>query len=587
MPQIIFGEFADRNNSIYPQDRVVAQHTSGRFAGKVTSEWEETRAGSNYPVSVRVIDNAVRVESVDARTRKEVLDSFANLEDEMRQLKSQETSERNKGLVATGLGAVATIVPIACVSVLAAPVAAAAAVSGVALTIFGGTYAYKHQQVANQADGDATQARNYQEQWKDPLPQIQTQRRQAGEGFVTPHRNSWKGSIVHPDELADLWIGDLSTQRRQSHHQIDLPGQTDFVKSAFEAGLLSRAALNDIREVAATRGEIRLVNGDTLSLDAIDNMVAQYEVHHKAYVRLNTRVDTAVSQIHASLHSAMTRLSRQQEQWLIPAQMTRDSALNQARQMREMSLAPLRDARNQAIAQIERDYRYVPTDPFDPEQRLHKAHVEDLRQQELTNVRRQYNSDPLVRQIERDWQQQQQWVEFMYVQAAAPVIQWFDQQREQVQHEGQEQISFVERRREEEIVRFFQPLKQILGNRDPSLSTQLPLGNFSWNNWQPRAHEPAFHQFYSRPPVYHRDFGDRVSEAVWNLFMGQEGVYGFSGRQQDQWNTCQPTFGSGWPCEARRVPVGARMADRFHAETPMPPPPGTRKAEATAGMRRR
>lgn len=586
MPELFFGEFTERSNHIYPQDTVTAIRPTGNFSGTVTEAWEENRPSSIFPKLVRMLDNAIRVESVDAKTRERMIESFTMLETKLAQVKANEAGKRNQGLLATGVGAAIAIVPIILAESPFPPLAIATAISGVALAVFGGSYSYRHHKAGSQAGIDAAEAHHRRDDWQDPISRLQQQRREAGLTFVTPHRNGWSGSLVHPDELADLWIRDFSTQRHETRMLVDVAGQTAFVEKTFSIGLLSRKAFSDISNVVDKRGGITLNDGTTLDPATVANMVESYEGYQAAYQRLNRRVDSAINQIQSSRNRAICALEEQLERWLIPAQLTRDSALSTARHQYELSLAPYKMARDEAIAEIERNYHYTPTDPFDLDQQRHKDELSSLRYREIANIRRQYKNDPAVLQIKHNWEDQQRWVDFLYNQAAEPVHHWFDQQQEAVRQQAKTRIAQVERRREEEIHRFFQPLSRLLINA-ATVGIHQPLGNFSWTDWYPHTREPSFNHFYMAPPAYRPDFRGQVSEALWNLFMGNEGVYGFASRPPEQFTHCQPDFGTRWPCEPQRAPVGTKLKCHYRPQQPVPPPPTRHPQHATAGTRRR
>jgi hypothetical protein len=503
----------------YPADNVYAIKPTNTFQGQVT----KTEIG--YGTSMRIIDNAVAVESVDEKTRAAALHQFSTYQQKAHLDEKRLTSHYYQGIAATVLG---MGISIGSVVLLPFPSLICAAAAGATLSGLGVWTSVTNNGLIKDVGEEIHSIEKQMKEWQDPLEMAIAQRKEAGvQGFQYVYKNQLKGKVVHQEEVEELWLRDFSK----------LIGRNQNIKKICEDNLLGDECI----AFAWNRAELPdfEVSGRYFSDEALDALCKQFRACRTSFLNF----ELAVQQEFAALDNQKKQMKNEIEtlrsQWLHPAECLHAQAKQEAEYLYETALRPLIHEKNAAIEKIRHDYHYVLRNAYDAEEIAYKRQLEQLCEQEIQYIRHHYNTHPAVISIEQAYANDRSRCDFLLKQSQLVVHAFFDTRLEALRKAYNETKTRIEEQQKAGHQNFQILMDSILSHIGEE-SVQNPLLPASvQRNWTlplSLKEEPNWTDVYGKLPPFQADFKNNLSELEWNLFWGHQGIGRFSSCPSTSWS---------------------------------------------------
>lgn len=553
----------DRTSALYPPDGVRALAPSHCYEGRITSS--ETKLSSfSQPVSIRRVDDAVSVESVDDRTRQLALDYFASCSHQA----SKEAHRHKVSLYAGIAGSVAGAGVGAAAFFVAAPLVVPAALCGAVLTVSGLWNTWTTTRALQGLRQDQSDLERRRDLWQDPVGLVIDQRRRAGqEGFSYVFDHRLKDKVVHEQEVEALWQRDV----------ISL-----FSRPADAAEVFSKNLLG-IEQTQYALGSRPLpslmVSGRTVTSSALHSLLDRYRSSRHSYQLFEHAIDSELATLRSQYEQQAGVISSLRLQWLLPAERLRCIGLEEADFLYHQAIEPFRREKNAAIAQVERSYGYCIRYPGDVQELRYKQELDRLKATAIAAIERQYLTHPAVLTIEDAYRRDRQLCHFLYQQSRLVVDSFFDRKSHQLDAAWQQSRSLMEQQRacgrrefSTQLDKMFSAESEEAVHRAPSAVPRVDrcarLPDF--------AVEPSWHEIYGLRPQFQSHFSSDISETGWNLFWGITGLGRYASAPRSSWSNLWADrnaypFKRQW-FRLHSVCNGAAPG-LFHQRLCVPPPP--------------
>lgn len=512
----------NRNHPQYPKDEVQLLQPTYQYLGEI-KDLQSKQFNSNN----RIVDGAIIIKSVDSRTRQTALEYFtshASLASKERQARA---SERAKGISATILGAsflaASPFLPILGVALLAGGAGLATGAAGINLW-------HRSKQALTGLNSNMNVLQNEREQWNDPADIIIKQRRRVGlEGFQYVFNNDLKNTIVHPEEVRDLWIRDVNKIFKNPIDPVQIFNNDIFGKARFEY-----ACPLDRHFLPAHIGE------RTLSLEDLTQTANLYQKSHEAFQTFEKAIASEFTAIKNRRTEMANEISSLRTQWLIPAEKMHQLGSLEIENLHKSELNALAEQRDLEIASIRRDFHYVVRDPANLEEVNYKSHLDTLCRNAIEAARQSFQTHPVVISIQRAYEKDRRMNTLLYNQSKLVVDNFFDQRLRQLDKEVAMAKQKVEQQRLNGHQHFANILDRIFhpqnGATLDNLSISSPPIARQWSI-ENSSTQPSWHDVYSQRPSFHASFANDLSETEWNRFWGIQGLGRFSSQPVHLWNT--------------------------------------------------
>lgn len=562
----------NRHHPENPKDSVHVLRPTHQYSGKITHSSQSPLVGS----SKRHIDDAIVVSSVDERTRQAALEHFSSLTIQAAKDQNARTSDRNKARTATFLGtsfgtgacyclAASLLNPLITVPVLAASTAA---------FILGATQWNRSSQAINGIALNKEALQKQKDEWNDPIESIINQRRRAGtEGFQYVFNNNLKNSVVHPEEVSNLWTRDFLKLLNNS---------IDPVK-VFHDNILGQASLQYAWD-NTTPSPIQ-VGKTTIFAPQLHKMATLYQESAQAFRNFENKITKEFTDIDNRRGDRINTISLLRTQWLIPAERMFKLATLEAENLYKSGFNALVQQRDFEIAAIERAYHYVIQNPMDIDEVNYKTRLDTLCRNAIETARREFQRHPAVITIQRAYEKDQRMNTLLYNQSKLVVDNFFDEQVRQLNNEVSRAKQRVEQQRYSGHQLFTNLLERILHPRDDlsleNISISSPQVVREWNISNSSL-QPNWNEVYGRLPSFHSSFANDISENAWNRFWGIQGLGRFASHSTSSWNslfTDRSHFP--WQDDWFSVKTCSQQFQRptFCQPVVVPPPPFRRAAQ--------
>lgn len=507
----------ERNHHQYPADHIYAFKPTHQFQGRITKSEDDLQK------SVRVIDGAVVIESVDERTRAAALDHFSRLQEMASFNGERHTSSYYKGIAATFLGAGITL---SSVILLPAPyligAAAGAALSGLGIW----STVYNHGAIKT-IDEEIDTIESKMGEWEDPVEEVIAHRKQTGsQGFQYVYVNELKGKVVHQEEVKELWIRDFSKLLggRQSIEQMS---KDNLLGDECIVFAWNQVNLPDL-EVAGYRFS-------ALELDALSK---QFKTCRTNFLNFETAIRNELSALEKQESQFKHEIKNLRNQWLYPAECLHAQSRQEAEYLYESALSPFIHERNNAIEKVKHDYHCARRNPFDACDIAYNQQLERLCEQEIQSIRLHYSTHPAVVSIERAYENDRCKCDFLLRQSQLVVHSFFDARLNSLKNSVNEAKNKIEEQRKAGHQNFKTVMDSILSNVGKT-NIMIPVLPTSvervWSLPTSLTNEPAWNEVYGRVPTFHSDFNQNISELGWNMFWSQQGLGRFASCPSSSW----------------------------------------------------
>lgn len=512
----------NRNNPQYPKDQVQLLKPTYQYLGEI-----KDLQSKQFGLYKCTIDGAIIIKSVDSDTRQAALKYFnsqATLASKEQQVRA---SGRTKGITATLLGggclAAAPFIPLLGVAILTGGMGVAAAATGIDLW-------RRSQQALSGLNINMNALQTEREQWNDPAESIIKQRRRVGqEGFQYVFNNNLKNTIVHPDEVSDLWIRDVNKMMKDPIDPVKIFNNNILGKARFEY-----AYPLDHQFLPAHIGE------RTLSLEELTKTANLYQESHQAFQTFEKEIANEFSAIKSRRAELVNEISLLRTQWLIPAERMHQLGSLEIENLYKSELNALAEQRDLEIAGRRRDYHYIVRNPANLEEVNYKSHLDALYRNTMEGARQGFQTHPAVVSIQRAYEKDRRMNALLYTQSKLVVDNFFDQRLRQLDKEVALAKQKVEQQRLNGHQHFTNLLDRIfhpqngatldnLSISSPPIARQWSISNSSV--------QLTWHDVYSQLPSFHSSFANDISENAWNRFWGIQGLGRFSSQPVHSWNT--------------------------------------------------
>ncbi|HEV8052344.1 MAG TPA: hypothetical protein VGP47_07610, partial [Parachlamydiaceae bacterium] len=513
----------ERNHQKYPADSVYAAKPSHKYLGSITNS--EVDAGqSKTPKSIRVIDDAIVVESVDKKTRSAAINHFttsklqASLEEEMHR------ADFYKGVavsvVGIGLGIACPFMPAALTVV--------GGVVGAVLSIFGIRQAVNNHSAINAIDLEIDNIERMTDEWKDPVENIIAQRKQAGiQGFQYVYKNNLKGKVVHNQEVQELWLNAFSRliSGQQNLRQIC---DDNLLGEGCTAFSWNGPRLPDI-EIA----------GRHFSASALNTLSQQFGACRTSFNNYETAINNEIESLNRQKSQLKRELQETRSRWLYPSECLYAQSRQEAAYLYENALKPYLLEKNLAIEKAKQSFQYTANQDHPSEMAAHRITLERLCGEEIQHISREYDRHPAVLNIQRAYERDRRMCELLYNQSQLVVNAFFDNRSRQLENACNDAKVQIEEQRAAGHHSLKETMDKILGNAENPLSyvnTSMPAVHRNWRIPQV-GHEPSWNEVYGQMPSFQSNFRDDISEFSWNLFWSGQGLGRFSASPTSSWSS--------------------------------------------------
>lgn len=512
-----------RRNPMYPQDMVKAIRPTHKYGGQITQSSSKPPSSECSTTSVRIIDDAVAFESVDDKTRQAALDFFTSSEQRVSHEKEIHESQMCRGITKAvcGLGiGVSAGYGLLASSLLPLPVAGPVIAGGVALAILGIRQMTHTQHVIDEIQEDLSSLKQEQDQWYDQIDEIIKHRQRAGrEGFEYVFTSDLKNTSIHPEEVRALWQRDF-TKLLSNHSPID---------TVFSDDLLGIERLEYAWE-GRPLPELEIA-GKKLSPSLLIAMTTRYQECSIAYQNFKQTIMNERAAVNTTRAALLDAISAMRSRWILPALQLYQNGLKEADLLYKNSSEALTREKDLAIDEYKKAFHYVVKNPADSEETAYKSRLDSLCRDAIDAVQGEYSSNfgTITQAHERD----RRMCGFLYDQAELVVDHFFDQRVRQLDSEVAQAQNQIEQQLMSGNAHFTKLLEKILHPASErsliqqSITSPRVLRNWTLSN---QGLEPTWNEVYGRLPRFQSTFADDVSEAVWNLFWGNNGMgrYAFS-----------------------------------------------------------
>lgn len=505
----------ERSNHQYAADSVYLTKPTCDFQGRIT------KSEDDFNRSVRVIDNAVVVESVDERTRAAALHHFSSLQHMASVSEQHHTSGYYRGIAATVLG-----VGIGLGSLIFMPslvgAAAGAILSG--LGIWKTVYDNDAIKVIGEEIDNLVSKKD---EWEDPVEEVINQRKQAGlQGFQYVYINDLKGKVIHQEEVRELWLRDFSQllRRNQSIEKIckdNLLGD-ECVTFAWNQSTIPHID----------------VDGYRFSPLELDNLSKQFKTCRTNFLNFESAISNEIAALDKRENQIKTEINNLKNEWLYPAECLHAQARQEAEYLYESTVAPFIHEKNAAIEKVKQDFYSARRNPFDSSDIVYNQQLERLCQQEIQSIRHHYITHPAVVSIERAYENDRCKCDFLLKQSQLVVHSFFDNRINALKRAYTEAKNQIEEQRKAGHQNHKMIMDSILSNAGKTsiINPILPASvERIWSLPTTLTNEPTWNEVYGRIPTFHSDFRSNISEPGWNLFWGNQGLGRFASCPSSSW----------------------------------------------------
>lgn len=566
----MLGDALLRSNATFPQDRIVAIGASNVFDGAITNETVRTGSTHTCDTHIRVIDGAVQVETVDAKTRQVALAHFQDCRDQAARLTEQVNRQYWHGVVVTVFGGILAL----SMAPMTAVGTAVSAVGGLIIAGFGLRQTYvSSKSLGDLGDHDQT-VQKYMNEWKDPIHEAQEERCRVGErGFRYNFDKQTKGIYVHPLELKVLWMSDASK----------LLSTAVNVGEAFGDNLMGfeqMAYAFDGDVVPSMKLGLRDISSQQLL-----GMATRYREARENYYKFESRIQAELNAISNHESEQLDGLQQIKSRWMAPVERAREYGLRDALDMYHLAIAPYKRERDVALAEVKQAYfcelPAVPT-------------IENLAYSDLLNTRwaqasyainRSYENHPSVIAINQAYERDRRTCEFLYRQSEEAIDRYVISRQHPVKVEAANAREQIASQRLVGNQRFATTLQEILGSDTREQLGRVVIEDVAVvRNWSiaDQTREPGWFDVYGSLPRFNASFGD-VAEELWNLFWGNEGFGRYASAPSHSWgiHSGQSPFQRQW-FSLNRISVGAPVSGLFRQAVNLPPAPNGMRAPVRA-----
>lgn len=513
----------ERNHSKYPADNVHAEKPTHKYYGSITHS-EVTSGSGQTPKSIRIIDDAIVVESVDQKTRAAAINYFDTAKQQASFDSQLHTTDYYKGVAVTVLG---IGLGLGCGPFMPAALPVAGGILGAALSILGITKAINNNSAINAIDTEIGNIERLNDQWKDPVEEIIHQRKLAGtQGFQYVYRNNLKGKIVHAKEVQELWLNDFSKliSGRQNLHQICNDNLLGKDRVAFS---WNSPRLPDI-EIA----------GRHFSASALDALSMQFEACRTSFKSFEAGIEHDIQSLKNQKAQLKKEIQDVRSRWLYPSECQYAQSKQEASYLRDNALRPYLQEKNLAIEKVRQSYRHL-DQPLNDNERAHNAKLERMCDEEIQHICRQYDSHPAVLNIHKAYERDRRMCELLYNQSRLAVNSFFDNRLRQLENAFNDARERIEEQRIAGHQNIKDTMDKILGNATNPLSyvnTTMPAIHRNWR-LPAVSREPSWNEVYGQAPGFQSSFADVISEYSWNLFWSGQGFGRFSASPTSSWSS--------------------------------------------------
>lgn len=516
-----------RSSQSYPQDNVSVIRPTHKYMGQITES--VIKPSSNWSKkSVRTVDDAVVIESVDDKTRQVAQDYFTDCTKNASHEKAIHKTEVNKGIGATVCGVSLSAGAGYCLaaSVLSLTFAAPAIIGGIAATILGIRQIRHNQKAIDGIQEDISSLKRKKDQWNDPIDSIIDQRRRAGtDGFVYVFDNLLKNKSIHPEEVNALWLRDFS--RMLSNHSS--------ISKVFSDDLLGKKRL-DYAWDGRPLPDLDITN-QRYSSSLLNTMATRYQECRKAYYQFEDHIHSELRDIDRNRSSLLNEINSMRSRWTQPAYRLYYNGLHEAELLYNNALAVCTREKDVAIAEYRKAFHYVIKNPQNADEVAYKSRLDSLCCDAIAAVEKEYlnNSHAIEQAYERD----RRMCTFLYNQAKVVVDSFFDNRVRQLDSEVAQARNLVEQQRQNGHQHFTNLLDRILHPSSElaliqqSISQPLSIRNWRLSNL---ALEPSWNDVYGQLPRFQPAFSSDISENVWNLFWGNNGLGRYAASPINSWS---------------------------------------------------
>lgn len=555
-----------RGSRIYPQDDIRIIRPTHKFMGQITESSIKPQTSKPFATHVRIIDDAVMVESVDDKTRQVAIDYFnlstqkASDEKELHQFKV------NKGIFATvfGIGVGASASYSLAASMITLPFAAPAIACGIAAAIFGIDQLARNQNAINGIKEDLHTLQQHKEQWNDPIDQVITHRKRAGaEGFEYVFKNKLKHEALHSEEVSALWLRDFRKQ---------LTGQ-DSINKIFSDDLLGKKRLEyawDGRPLP----DLEIAN-QKISSSLLNLMASRYQECSAKYHLFEADISNELNAINNKRKSLLNEISNLRSRWGQPALRMYDSGIEEAKYLYNNSLQACIREKNLAIDEYKRAFHYVVVNPENPEEQAYKSRLDALCCDAINGVQNEFNTHHNT--IQEAYKRDCRMCKVLHDQATLVVDSFFDQRIRLLDSEvarANDQIQMQLQNGQQHFAnlldRILRPHSEIaLVNQ--CISSPSVLRNWKLSNLDL---EPSWNEVYGKLPGFQSSFANDVTESAWNLFWGHNGLGRYAVCSSKAWNGIDKDR-STFPFKQRwfNLHTAPQPRERMFCRTIVVPPP--------------
>lgn len=513
----------ERTHDKYPADHVYALKPTNVFQGQVTRS-EIDPYPSQYPKTVRIIDDAIAVESIDEKTRAAALHHFSVLQHMASLDGEHHSSGYYQGIAATVMG-----LGLSIGSIILLPIPSfIGAVAGAAISSFGLLKTVRNNTAIQIIENEIDSLQRKQSEWKDPIESIITQRKLAGsQGFQYAYKNDLKEKVVHPQEVQQLWLQDFS-KLLGGHQRIQQVCEENLLSSECVTFAWNQPTLPDI-EIA----------GRYFSASTLKTLTSQFNFCRSSFLNFEIAINNEFSMLNNQKKILKKEIADLRTRWLYPAKCLHTQARKEADYLYENALQPFIQEKNIAIEKVRLAYRYDLSHPFDHEEMAYKNQLDLLCEEEIRHICSQYDTHPAVLSIKRAYESDHRKCDFLYTQSKLVVDAFFDARLRTLERTYQHAKNQIEEQRAAGHQNYQALMDTILSDAgNPSfLNLKHPASvQRNWNLPSSLTEEPSWNEVYGQVPTFQSTFRNDISELGWNQFWSGNGLGRFASYPTSSWS---------------------------------------------------
>lgn len=525
-----------RSNSAYPQDEIRILKPTHKFMGQITQTTTQPATPNSNPTTIRIVDDAVMVASIDDKTRQIAKDHFSSLTQTASLEQNNKHTNVKYGNAKTIFGIVLSAGGTLALATLTLPllIPSAAIACGIASTVLGIRQVAKNESAIHHIQEDINVLNQRNNEWNDPIESVIYQRQHAGcEGFQYVLDQNLKNKSIHPEEVRALWLRDFHTLLTKH-----LPANQIFTEN-----LMGKRALEYSFD-GCPLPDLEVGN-QKLSSSLLNMIASRYQECHQAYNHFTTDINRQTNDLNTQHSSLLSQISSLRTQWTLPALRMYNFGLEEAEHLCNSSLATYASQRDFAISECKRAYHYEVNDPCNTDEMAYKAQLDSLCRDAITEISREYEINRCS--IQQAYERDRQMCSFLFNQSKLVVDAFFDNRIRQLDSEVGQAKQMINQQLQNGFQHFDNLLDRILHPiNEVSLQQQLICTPPVTKNWRLSnlALEPSWHDVYGQIPSFQSSFSSNISENSWNLFWGNNGLGRYARCPTNTWDRVDTTRSS-------------------------------------------